>query len=165
MPLYTGKAFKEFLIDRYAMGFDYRTISEEFEKAMGLHVTEEEIEKILTGCETEIKLREEVLLQELLSKNTFSSLYEIKQQLDEVRKQARDAKDFKTYAQLTNSAIKSVEVLIGMTERFKAKQSEQKSIGTQNNILVLQLLEKEGALKVIDIDKVKKLLEPAEEVK
>ena len=159
MPLYKGKVFKQFLVDRYAMGFDFKAISEEFERLMGLHVSEAEIEKILEGSDADVKLREEELLQELLSQNTFSSLYNIKSQLDEVRQQAKDARDFKTYAQLTNTAIHNVEVLIGMTEKFKERQGQQKAIGTQNNILVLQYLEKDGALKIIDVDKVKRLLE------
>ena len=98
------------------------------------------------------------LLHELLSQNTFSALYDIRRQLDEVRQEARASGDLKTCAQLTNSSLKSVEVLIGLTERFKSRQEQALAIGTQNNLLVINMMEKDGSIKVIDIEKVKKLL-------
>ena len=158
MPIYKGTAFKQFLIDRCAMGFDNQAIREEFLKIQGLPITDEEIDKILEGCEPDIRARESELLRELMSQNAFTALYDIKIQLDEVRQEVKDSGDYKTYAQLTNTAIESVKSLLAMTEKFKQKQANSKAIGTQNNILVLQVLEKEGALKLLDMDKVQKLI-------
>ena len=160
--MYRGSAFKQFLIDRLAMGFENKPICEEFEKIMGIPITEAEIETIVVSAADDIKLREQELLHELLSQNTFSALYDIRRQLDEVRQEARASGDLKTYAQLTNSSLKSVEVLIGLTERFKSRQEQQAAIGTQNNILVLNMLEKDGALKIIDVERVKRLLTSTE---
>ena len=144
------------------MGFENKPICEEFEKIMGIPITEAEIETIVVSAADDIKLREQELLHELLSQNTFSALYDIRRQLDEVRQEARASGDLKTYAQLTNSSLKSVEVLIGLTERFKSRQEQQAAIGTQNNILVLNMLEKDGALKIIDVERVKRLLTSTE---
>jgi len=158
MPMYKGTTFKDFLIDRYAMGFNNQAIREEFLQTQGLPITDEEMEKILEGCEPAIRARESELLKELMSKNVFTALYEIKTQLDEVRQEARDAGDFKTYAQLTNSAMESIKSLIATTEKFKQKAAADSQIHTQNNILVINVLEEEGALKILDKEKLVKLI-------
>jgi hypothetical protein len=78
--------------------------------------------------------------------------------LAEVAALAKADKDYRTFAQLANSSMKSLEVIIGMTEKFRQHENTQKKLTTQNNILVLQLLERDGALKIIDIEKTKSLL-------
>ena len=158
MPIYQGKAFKQFLIDRYAMGFQPAAICQDFEVQQGVPITEAEVEGILKGCEPEIRQREDELLTELRSQNVVGALLSIKQELAEVAALAKADKDYKTFAQLANSSMKSLEVLIGMTEKFRQHENTQKKLTTQNNILVLQLLERDGALKIIDIEKTKSLL-------
>lgn len=156
--MYRGKAFKQFLIDRYAMGFEPDAIRQEFEALMGLPVSEAEVFTILKGCDSEIRAREEELLNELRSKNVVSALLAIKEELAEVAQLAKAEKDYKTFAQLANSSMKSLEVLISMTEKFKNKEEGKKLVAVQNNYYAIEVLEKDGLIKVVEPAKLRQIL-------
>lgn len=164
MPIYRGTAFKKYLIDRYAMGFDPERIAEEFERDQKIPISQKEVESLLGGCEKEIIEREQELLKELTSKNLFSALSTIKEQLDDVRELVKSDGDYKTYAQLTNSSIKSLEVIMQSTENFKKRQETARLVAVQNNYYAIQILEKDGLIKVVDEPRLREIL-GAEEVK
>jgi hypothetical protein len=163
-PIYRGKAFKQFLIDRYAMGFEPSSICQEFEKQMGIPISEAEVEAILKGCAPEIQQREDELIKELRSQNVIGALLKIKQELTEVAALAKADKDYKTFAQLSNSSMKSLEVIIGMTEKFRQHENTKKSVMIQNNYYAIEVLEKDGLIEVKDAKKLRKILGVAEEV-
>ena len=158
MPIYKGKAFKQFLIDRYAMGFQASQITQEFESIMGVPVSESEIGTILRGSEPEIRKREAELLQELISQNVISTLISIKKELSEVAKLARENKDYRTFAQLANSSMKSLEVIISVTEKFKQGENTKKVTAIQNNYYAIEVLVKDGLIEVKNEKKLKRIL-------
>lgn len=158
MPVYQGKAFKQFLIDRYAMGFSPSQICEEFEMAMGIPVNEAEVETILKGCNMEIMAREQELIAELKSQNVISSLISIKRELAEAASIAKAERDFKTFAQLANSSMKSLEVIISMTEKFRKQEDTKKMTAIQNNYYAIEVLVKDGLIEVKDEPKLKEIL-------
>jgi len=157
MPIYQGKAYKQFLVDRYAMGFDPVAIAQEFEKTMGVPITEQEIEQILKGCENEIRAREDELYKELKSQNVISALLSIRDELGEVASLAKAEKDYKTFAQLSNSSMKSIEVIISMTEKFRDREKTKHISAVQNNYYAIEVLVKDGLIEVKDEEKLKKI--------
>jgi hypothetical protein len=165
MPLYKGKAFKQFLIDRCAMGFQPEQICQEFESQMGLPITESEINTILKGCEPEIREREEELINELRSQNVIGALLSIKRELAEVASLAKADKDYKTFSQLANSSMKSLEVIISMTEKFRQHENSKKLTAIQNNYYAIEVLVKDGLIEVKDEKKLKEIMGAVEEVK
>ena len=164
MPIYQGSAFKQFLIDRYAMGFEPIAICQDFETHMGVPVTETEIETILKGCEPEIRAREEELIRELKSQNVVGTLLSIKAELAEVAALAKADKDYKTFAQLSNSSMKSLEVIIGMTEKFRQHENTKKLVAVQNNYYAIEVLVKDGLIEVKDEKKLKEIMGATDEV-
>jgi hypothetical protein len=156
--LYQGNVFKKFLVDRMAMGFDRSTIRSEFCAKMGVPITDDEISEILKDSDIEIRQREDELLTELRSQNVVSALLAIKEELSEVAKLAKEDKDYRTFAQISNTSIKSIEVLISMTKNFADREETRNQISIQNNVLVLQLLEKDGVLKILDQSKLQSIL-------
>jgi len=163
MPIYKGKAFKQFLIDRYAMGFEPLAICQDFENQMGIQITETEVETILKGCEPEIRAREDELLVELRSQNVIGALLSIKAELAEVAALAKADKDYKTFAQLSNSSMKSLEVLIGMTEKFRQHENTKKITAVQNNYYAIEVLVKDGLIEVKDEKKLKEIMGATDE--
>lgn len=158
MTLYKGSAFRKFLLDRYAMGFTTETIVQEFKSTQGIDITEKEIEDILgPDSEEEIKAREQELLQELSSGNFFTALQDIKRELQTVREFALKEKDLKSYAQLTNTMLKSIDSLISTSGAFKKKFEDQSMLQTQNNYYVLNVLQQDGLIKIIDENKLRSL--------
>jgi hypothetical protein len=157
-PIYKGNAFKQFLIDRYAMGFEPVAICQEFEAQMGIPISEAEVESILKGCSNEIQAREDELIAELKSQNVVGALLSIKAELAEVASLARADKDYKTFAQLANSSMKSLEVLIGMTEKFRQHENTKKLVAVQNNYYAIEVLVKDGLIEVKDERKLKSIL-------
>jgi len=164
MPLYRGTAFRQFLIDRYAMGFEPAAICHEFGSQMGIPITESEIEAILKGCEPEIRAREDELVKELKSQNVVGALLSIKAELAEVAALAKADKDYKTFAQLSNSSMKSLEVLIGMTEKFRQHEDTKKLVAVQNNYYAIEVLVKDGLIEVKDEKKLKEIMGATDEV-
>lgn len=156
--LYRGSAIRRFLIDRLAMGIPMDTIRDEFQATQGVSVTESDIDSIVGGAEDEIKAREAELLEELSSSNFISSLYTIKDELNEARQLAKDDGDLKSYAQLTNTLLKSVDSLIQFSNNMRNKKVVEKKTLVQNNLLVINVLEKEGILKIIDKPKLETLI-------
>ena len=163
MAIYRGKAFKQFLIDRYAMGFQPAAICQDFEVQQGVPITEAEVEGILKGCEPEIRQREDELLTELRSQNVVGALLSIKQELAEVAALAKADKDYKTFAQLANSSMKSLEVLIGMTEKFRQHENTKKLVAVQNNYYAIEVLVKDGLIEVKDEKKLKEIMGATDE--
>ena len=157
-PIYRGKAFKQFLIDRYAMGFEPAAICQEFESQMGLPITESEVDTILKGCSGEIREREEELIAELKSQNVVGALLSIKKELSEVAALAKAEKDYKTFSQLANSSMKSLEVLIGMTEKFRQHENTKKMVAIQNNYYAIEVLVKDGLIEVKNEKRLKEIL-------
>ena len=162
MSLYCGTAYKQFLIDRYAMGFEPLAICQEFETQMGIPITESEVEGILKGCSAEIQAREEELIKELRSQNVLGSLLSIKQQLSEVAELAKSDGDNKTFAQLSNSSMKSLEVIISMTQKFRQHEDSRKITAVQNNYYAIEVLVKDGLIEVKDEKKLKEILGSSE---
>lgn len=158
MPLYQGKAFKQFLIDRYAMGFEPSAICQEFEVLMGVPISLAEVETILKGSEPEIRAREDEINAELRSQNVIGALISIKRELAEVSALAKADQDYKTFAQLANSSMKSLEVIINMTEKFRHKDQEKKITAVQNNYYAIEVLVKDGLIEVKDEKKLKEIL-------
>jgi len=156
--LYKGSAFKQFLIDRVAMGFDSLAIRQEFESVMKLPITENEIDIILKGCEPEIKQREQELIHELRSQNVIGALLSIKTELAEVAALAKADKDYKTFAQLANSSMKSLEVIISMTEKFRNAENTKNLTAVQNNYYAIEVLVKDGLIEVKNESKLKEIL-------
>jgi hypothetical protein len=165
MPLYSGKAFKQFLIDRYAMGFEPAQICQEFQRQMGIPILESECETILKGCNIEIMAREEELIKELQSQNVLSSLLAIKEELAEVGQLAKADGDYKTFAQLANSSMKSLEVIISMTEKFRQHENTKKITAVQNNYYAIEVLVKDGLIEVKNEAKLKEIMGATEEAK
>jgi hypothetical protein len=165
MPLYQGKAFKQFLIDRYAMGFEPAQICQEFQTQMGLPITEAECETILKGCAADIQAREAELIKELQSQNVIGALLSIKQELSEVAALAKADKDYKTFAQLANSSMKSLEVIISMTEKFRQHEDTKKLVAVQNNYYAIEVLVKDGLIEVKNEAKLKEIMGATDEVK
>lgn len=161
--LYKGSAFKQFLIDRVAMGFDTLAIRQEFESVMKLPITENEIEIILKGCEPEIKQREQELVAELRSQNVIGALLSIKTELAEVAALAKADKDYKTFAQLANSSMKSLEVIISMTEKFRNSENTKNLTAVQNNYYAIEVLVKDGLIEVKNESKLKEILGMADD--
>jgi len=157
MPVYSGNAFKQFVIDRLALGFSTSQIKAEFERTQKLEIDESEISVIVHGCDDDIKRRESELIQELRSQDLVSSLHKIKDQLDEAREIARKDGDLKTYASLTNTSLKNIEILISLVENLKRKSEIQIVSIAQNNLYTIQVLEDDGILKVLDHDKLKNI--------
>lgn len=158
MTLYKGSAFRKFLIDRYAMGFTTDTILQEFKSSQGIDITEKEIEDIIgPDSEDEIKEREHELLKELSSGNFFSALNDIKLELQAVRQMALEDKDLKSYAQLTNTMLKSIDSLIITSGAFRKKFEDQSMLQTQNNYYVLNVLQKDGLIRIVDEEKLRSL--------
>jgi len=164
MPIYKGTAFKQFLIDRYAMGFETDQIRQEFETQMGIPISESEVDAILKGCEPEIRERENELITELKSQNVIGALLSIKQELAEVAALAKADKDYKTFAQLSNSSMKSLEVIIGMTEKFRQHENQKKITAVQNNYYAIEVLVKDGLIEVKDEKKLKEIMGATDEV-
>jgi len=157
-PLYKGSAFRRFLIDRFAMGFDTDHIRQEFKASQGVEINDKDIDGILgPDSENDIKVREQELLAELSSTNFFEALNRIKTELESVRQIALDERDLKAYAQLTNSMLKSVEVLVATSDAFKRKFDDQQAIQTQNNFYVLNVLQKDGLIDIKDEKKLREL--------
>ena len=165
MPIYRGKAFKQFLVDRYAMGFESHAICQEFEKQMGLPISESEVDAILKGCSDEIRRREDELIVELKSQNVVGALLQIKRELVEVAALAKADKDYKTFAQLSNSSMKSLEVIIGMTEKFRKHEHTKEKVAVQNNYYAIEVLVKDGLIEVKDEVRLKKILGKVEVMK
>jgi len=163
MPLYKGKAFKQFLIDRYAMGFEPSAICQEFQSQMGIPITEAEVSTILKGCSGEIQQREDELIAELKSQNVVGALLSIKEELAEVAALAKADKDYKTFAQLANSSMKSLEVLIGMTEKFRQHENTKKMVAVQNNYYAIEVLVKDNLIEVKDEKRLKEILGAVDE--
>jgi hypothetical protein len=163
MPIYKGPAFKQFLIDRYAMGFEPIAICQDFENQMGIPIKEAEVEAILKGSDAEIRAREDELIKELLSQNVVGALLSIKQELAEVAALAKADKDYKTFAQLSNSSMKSLEVLIGMTEKFRQHENTKKVTAIQNNYYAIEVLVKDGLIEVKDEKKLKEIMGATDE--
>ena len=158
MPIYQGSVFKQFLIVRYAMGFEPAAICNEFETQMGVPVSESEVEIILKGCNNEIRAREEELITELKSQNVIGALLSIKAELVEVASMAKADKDYKTFAQLSNSSMKSIEVIINMTEKFRTREDTKTLVAVQNNYFAIEVLVKDGLIEVKDEAKLKEIL-------
>jgi len=158
MPLYKGNAFKKFLVDRYAMGFQPMQICQEFESSMDVPITEEEVEAILKGCDADIRIREAELIKELRSQNLIGALLGIKGELAEVAALAKADKDYKTFAQLSNSSMKSLEVIISMTEKFRQNENQKKVVAVQNNYYAIEVLVKDGLIEVKNERKLKEIL-------
>ena len=146
------------------MGFEPLAICQEFESQMGLPITETEIETILKGCEPEIRDREDELVKELKSQNVIGALLSIKEELAEVASLAKADKDYKTFAQLSNSSMKSLEVLIGMTEKFRQHEDTKKLVAVQNNYYAIEVLVKDGLIEVRDEKKLKEILGVVDDV-
>jgi hypothetical protein len=163
MPIYQGKAFKQFLIDRYAMGFEPAQICQEFERQMGVPVSESEVETILKGCAPEIQERERELVAELRSQNVMGALLKIKEELAEVASLAKADKDYRTFAQLANSSMKSLEVIISMTEKFRQRENTKKLVAVQNNYYAIEVLVKDGLIEVKDEKKLKEIMGATDE--
>ena len=125
MPIYSGNTFKRFLIDRYAMGFPAEAIMHEFKAVQGIDITEAEVEEILKDSNDEIHKREIELMKELSNHNVIGTLYNIQTQLNEARDIAKVKGDMKTYAQLTNTLLSSIEVLIKLAQNFKEREQNK----------------------------------------
>jgi hypothetical protein len=145
------------------MGFEPLAICQEFEKQMGIPITETEVEEILKGSAPEIQAREEELIAELKSQNVIGALLKIKEELAEVAALAKADKDYKTFSQLANSSMKSLEVIISMTEKFRQHENTKKMVAIQNNYYAIEVLEKDGLIEVKDAKKLKKILGVVEE--
>lgn len=156
--LYKGSVLKKYLIDRYAMGISDEAIKAEFLASQGEELKDEDIRAIMKDCEPEVRAREEELIRELSSSNFLISLNQVRQQLMEVRELALEKKDFKSYAQLSNSLLKSIDSLIGVSESFKLRNADSQRITTQNNYLVLTVLEKDGLISIPNREKFLKAL-------
>jgi hypothetical protein len=121
------------------------------------------VEAILKGCAPEIQQREDELIKELRSQNVIGALLKIKQELSEVAALAKADKDYKTFAQLSNSSMKSLEVIIGMTEKFRQHENTKKSVMVQNNYYAVEVLEKDGLIEVKDKKRLRRILGMSEE--
>lgn len=145
------------------MGFEPIAICQEFEAQMGIPITEVEVDNILKGCESNIREREDELISELKSQNVIGALLSIKEELAEVAVLARADKDYKTFAQLANSSMKSLEVIISMTEKFRQHENTKKLVAVQNNYYAIEVLVKDGLIEVKDEKKLKDILGVVEE--
>jgi hypothetical protein len=158
MVIYTGSVYRLFLIDRHAMGFGADTIRDEFERQYGIPIKVEEIEHILAGAEEEIKDREIQLISELRSSNVFGQLEDIQKDLHKAREVAKGKGDLKEYAQLTNTALHTLEILLKMMEKLKNSQNMSSVANAKNNLIALQLLEQDGIIVINDKGKLRRFV-------
>jgi hypothetical protein len=161
MTLYKGSVYKQFVIDRLAMGYSHQAICEMFEALYGDKITVEFISEVSAGCEDEIKAREKELLEEL-SKNSVSiegrleSLYgEVKEVLEELK----ENKQWKQYASVLQGLLKNIELLAKSLGRLHTDNTHETKILVQkNNYRAIMLMADDGVLSVKDRQKLKRLL-------
>lgn len=156
--IYRGDNFRKFLIDRYAMGFDYDMIAKEFEELHGITISTKDVGTILEKADGEIKAREQEINEIYSSTNLFAQLDGIRRELNKVRERALDRDDLRSYAQLTNSSLKAVELLLKAVDGFRKREEQKVLLVQQNNYYAIELLEKDGIIKIVDTSKLKRLM-------
>lgn len=148
MGLYRGSAFKQFLIDRTAMGFDFEYIASEFETLYGLGLTRDEYDKTLKNCDDQIRQREDELKKEITKTSIYQQLISIREELEKAQDIALANDDLKSFSSLVNSKLKSLEVLIKAIDTTRKKENTNVLILQQNNYLALSQLEKDGIIEI-----------------
>jgi len=156
--LYKGDNFRQFLIDRYAMGFNFFVIASEFESIHGIPLNKKDAKKILEESEEEIIQREIELKKVYSDRSVLGQIMEIKGRLLNALDLVEDEGDFRTFASISNTLIKSIEFLAKSVELLESRQDKRGSVAKTDNYLALEHLEKEGIIEIKQKDKLKGLL-------
>lgn len=157
--LYVGSVYKNFIVDRLAMGYPVEVIAELFKETYGDFLDVSFILEVKGKNVDLIKERERELFEDL-EKNSVSvesrleSLYsEVRGVLDELK----EKKQWKQYSSVLSGLLRNIELIAKSLGRYENKGKGNVNVQL-NNYNAIVLLEKNGVISLKDKKKLKKLL-------
>lgn len=162
MKIYRGNAYKQWLIDRFACGFDRDTIKESFELEFDIEISDVELDNMLESEDEAIREREEELKQ-AIKKESLSVILRLEgllKDLEPALKELRDNGHYKIYAQLLAPTLKALEMIAKI--KGNIKENTEITVNTavvqRENYEAMQVLEEDGIIVIKEKDKLKKML-------
>jgi len=161
--IYKGRAYKQWLIDRFASGFERKTIKEAFLKEFDFEISDVEIDNLLKNEEDRIKAREAELIIEIKkeSLSVILRLEKLLKDLQPVLKNLKDEKNYKVYAQLLAPTLKALEMIAKIKGNIKdnTEITVNTAVIQKENYDALVELAKDGVIEIKEDAKLRKMLE------
>lgn len=157
---YSSSLIIDYLVDRTALGFDFEFIRQEFELIFTSSINRNEYEELLIGKEEVVKERRREIYRSLISQNIYSTLLNLKSEIEDAKTRAMESEDFRSYVGLINTLLKVLELLMKSIESFKKTELDRIRSSSANNLSAIRFLEAEGIITIKDHEKLKRLVLP-----
>lgn len=161
MELYRGSVMKMFLIDRLAFGLPIDETLRQFKEEYREEITAEQLNEWAIGWKSDIEKREKELVEDLKQNSgTISirveNINKITQQIiDELVK----SKNYRLAEKWMGKAKDQLELLGKFYGELKEKkETVNYTIVQTSNLSALEMLEKDGIIRIMDKKRLKKLL-------
>ena len=162
MEIYRGRAYKQWLIDRFACGLDKETIKASFKNTFDYEITDSEMDNMLKNEEDKIKQREKELLEQL-KEEASNELLELERLLKDAKPALEELKsegNYRVYSQMMNSTLKALELIAKIKGNIKdnTEVTINQAVIQQENFEAMCELEEDGIIVIKDKKKLKKML-------
>jgi len=166
-----NSVFKEFCLDRLAVGLAPDSIASDISAFVGRVVP---VEQVLESNDSEaILARRKELLDEVrdsapvISRELLSTLAKIKKFISLAEKKFEESElldsDFDSYRRSLELKLKAIDTASGQIEKLSESTKQAPQILINFDFSKLKQLEDEGLVKIIDVDTVKDLIGVSDE--
>ena len=160
MPVYIGSIIRRFVLDRLAMGLPEKSIKDEFISTYGEATWREDLVSVLEITQADIDEREGQLAAEYTSTSFTDKLYGMMITIEDMMNVAKDKSDIRSYAVIVPQYLKLLEIIERIIEKNRQKldSSVKELDDVRNNIMMLEILAKDGIITITDREKLKMLM-------
>ena len=169
--VYSGTVIDKFIIDRAALGLEPESIRDEYCALFQYSPTTLTLEFIkgkIKEHEQAIQTREKMFIEMFSSSNFMTRLENLQREVNEVKTQALEKRDLRTYALLTGQLIKALELFMKSVDHFKEAEQKHLTLIQQNNYFVFEDLQKHGLIDIKNESELKRIfggkVEPDESI-
>ena len=162
LKLYRGRLYKDWLVDRYALGLPDEVVMRQFEKTFDQKISLSDIREILSSCQEEIQKRERDLLNAYASSSTNDlkgMMYDLVVEIKGMLEKARHAQNVKEYTMLCVPLITALKEASKELERMQRVADASKDVSSGGEMLEsIMFLQSEGVVEIKNDQALKRLL-------